>query len=355
MDNASMHLAVGQTAPMLPQTQTMAVFHAKAKTYNDWRKFYMNMNWVFTSAQRRRYSYYRHFSHSRLYSFLMAILCFKKFYLKYLEIPVTTGCTLCCRHCANLLQYYDRPRHGSVEQIIGSLTAILSSVDGVALLRILGGEPLLHPELCRILDFCLKEQKIKKIEVATNGTLLFSEDALASLADHVGAKPDVEVCISDYGQNSGKKDILVRQLEEAGIAYRVESNKWRAAGNISRRNHSADAMKKIFWECSKCVSLLNGELHICPRSSHGTDLHIVPKKQGEYVAVLEYGNDKKALRTAIYKLLDRKYVEACDYCDGDNAGLARPVEAGEQCSRAECLAYLREVRSQPQEPSQGER
>lgn len=314
----------------------------------------MKLKWLFASAVGRRYNSFRHLSYSVPRSLLMT-MCFKKFYVKHLELPITTYCTLCCRHCANLMQYYDRPRHGSVEQIIDSLTAVLSSVDGVALLRILGGEPLLHPELCRILDFCLKEQKIKKIEVVTNGTLLFSEEALVSLTDRVGTKPNFEVCISDYGQNSGKKDLLVRQLEEAGIAYKVESDKWRAAGNISRRNRDARALKKLFRYCSRCVSLLNGELHICPRSSHGTDLHIVPKKQGEYVAVLEYGDDKKALRAAIRKLLNRKYIEACNYCDGDNADLPKTEEAGEQCCRAECLAYLREVRSQPQEPSQGER
>lgn len=307
----------------------------------------MNINWFFTNKEYGRYRYYQ-YSHNRLYSFLMAKICFSKFYLRYLEIPLTTYCTLCCRHCANLLQYYSNPRHGSVEQIIGSLTTILSSVDGIALLRILGGEPLLFPEVYRVLNFCLKEQRIKKIELVTNGTLLFSEDVLTLLAGNTKTKPNIEICISDYGKNSSKKDMLIEQLDKAGIAYTVGSKKWREAGNISRRDRDVDSLKNIFQRCMKCISLLNGELHICPRSSHGTDLHIVPKKEGEYVVISEYENDKKALRAAICRLLDRPYVEACDYCDGNEVGLSRTIEAGEQCSRTECLAYFQEVQLQNQ-------
>lgn len=307
---------------------------------------------VFSNLEYGRYRYYQ-YSHNRPVSALMAKALFGKVCLWHLEIPLTTCCTLCCGHCANLMQYYSEPKHGSAEQIIGSLAAILSCIDGIALLRLLGGEPLLYPELYRVLDFCLKERKIKKIELVTNGTLLLPEDVLALLAGSRERKPDIKVCISDYGKSSAKKDLLAEQLCGAGVAYTVESGKWWAAGDISRRGRDTDFLKDMFRKCHKCVSLLNGELHICPRSSHGTQLHIVAKKQGEYVAISEYGNDGNALRAAIRRLLSREYVEACNYCDGDRPGLAGTVPAGEQASRAECLAYLRDVRSRDRAPEQG--
>lgn len=314
------------------------------------RRIFMNihnLHNLFTDAELGRYMYYRG-GHGRIYSFFMAKICLNKVYMKHLEIPLTTYCTLRCRHCANLMQYYSNPSHSSAEQVIGSLKEILSSVDGIVLLRILGGEPLLYPELYRVLHFCLREQKINRIEVVTNGTLLLPEDVLTLLSGHVKAKPEMKLCISDYGKNSSKKDLLIRQLDEAGIPYTVQLSKWRAAGNILRRDRNRKELKNLFRGCNKCISLLNGELHICPRSSHGTDLHFVPKKQGEYIIISEYKGDPIALQVAICALLRRQYVEACKYCDGDEDNGSRNIAAGEQCSRAECLAYFHEARRQNQ-------
>lgn len=300
-------------------------------------------SYLLNSAEKERYRYYR-LTYGRALSFLYTKIYRKNIWLNELEVPITTYCTLCCRHCANLLQYYTAPSHVSSEQVIKSLSATIAAVDGIRVIRILGGEPLLHPDLYEILRYCKNNLKeVEKIEIVTNGTLLFQNEVINLMKDC----PGFTVLISDYGTNSGKMQLLMQQLESAGIMYIARQGEWRAKANLIRRKRSERSIKKMFQQCCRYVSLLNGELHICPRSSHGTDLKAIPKKEKDYVQIAHYEGDKAALRTAIIKLLKQKYVEACNYCDGDGrTDMSEIVTAGGQCSRMEAKLCFQEMLKQ---------
>lgn len=63
--------------------------------------------------------------------------------IPYVEIVLTTKCTLRCEHCCNLMQYFTPKAQyvGTLENIIESLEQLCSKVSSINRLRLIGGEP----------------------------------------------------------------------------------------------------------------------------------------------------------------------------------------------------------------------
>ena len=87
-------------------------------------------------------------------------------------------------------------------------------------------------------------------------------------------------------------------------------------GDTKKRYKTIKELKKQFRSCNHiCNSLLNGQLHLCPRSSHGTDLGIISNNEEDYLNLLDNNITLKDKQKKIFSLLKRKYIVACDYCD----------------------------------------
>ena len=59
----------------------------------------------------------------------MKILFNRVGYYEYLEIPVTTKCSLRCRHCSNLIPCYSKPGDYDIKDIIYSLYTYLTYIN----------------------------------------------------------------------------------------------------------------------------------------------------------------------------------------------------------------------------------
>jgi len=87
-----------------------------------------------------------------------------------LEINVTEHCNLRCQHCDHsspLLQ----PRLLSPAGVYDELSVLSAALKALEL-RIVGGEPLLHPDLVEVISEARRAQFARKITLVTNGTLL---------------------------------------------------------------------------------------------------------------------------------------------------------------------------------------
>ena len=80
-----------------------------------------------------------------------------------------------------------------------------------------------------------------------------------------------------------------------------------------------------------CTSILDGKLHHCPRSSHGTNMKKIPLRKQDYIDLLDKNIDKKQLRKELYEFFYKyvPYVEACNYCNSATKYL-KSIPAGEQ-------------------------
>lgn len=256
----------------------------------------------------------------------------KDIYLKYLEVPITTKCTLNCRECNNLIQFYQNPVNFDALQIIKDIKKICSLSAGIKKIRILGGEPLCHKELAKILRELKKIDNINQIQVVTNATLVFDVESLAVLRNK-----KFSVDISNYGKHSCKYNEVIEQLKRHNIRYvtQNEQKPWKSLCHCRCRNRSGDELNRIFSMCRQdCLSLLDGELHICARSSHGTDLGLIEKKDDDFVAVRKI-SDKNELKRRIYELLNKDCIAACNYCDMFQLEKMPSIPSAEQMSKKE--------------------
>lgn len=256
----------------------------------------------------------------------------KNIYFRYLEVPITTRCTLNCRECNNLIQFYQKPTNIDAVQVIRDIKRICSVSKCIRMLRILGGEPLVHPQLAYILAELDQIEEIEEVQIVTNGTLLFNKECLKYLQHS-----KFSVDISNYGTYSSKYRDLVYQLKRKGVRYCTQKEKkpWKALSNCACRDRSADEQIKIFSMCREdCHSLLNGELHVCARSAHGTDLGLIEKRSEDYVSIRDVSG-KKQLKKELYTLLNKKYVIACNYCDMFRLEEMKTIPSAEQITKSE--------------------
>lgn len=241
----------------------------------------------------------------------LKIFNYKYGYYEYLEIPITTKCSLRCKNCANLIPCYKKQSDYDINILLKSIKKFLECINNIVYIRVLGGEPFLSKNLYNVIKLLLKSNKIQRIEVVTNGTIIPTEQKLINILKN----DRIIVCISEYPMVNFNK--LIEFLEKNKIKYRVdEMNFWMDYGIPVKKNKTPKELTKQYKTChSVCKSLINGQIHLCPRSSHGTDLGIIKDNEEDYLDLLDKKlsvNDKKQ---KLNKLLKKKYIKACDYCD----------------------------------------
>lgn len=241
----------------------------------------------------------------------LKIFNYKHGFYEYLEVPLTTKCSLRCKHCANLIPCYKNQEDYDIKKLIKSIRAFLECINNIVYIRVLGGEPFLSKNLYKFLQELLKSDKIQRIEIVTNGTIIPTDKKLLKIMK----KDKIIVCISQYPMIKYEK--LANYLKENGIQYRIDKmNFWMDYGNPYKRNKTKKELIKQYAICNSiCKSLVNGQLHLCPRSSHGTDLGIIKNNQKDYLNLLDKNLSIQEKKQKLNELLNKKYIIACDYCD----------------------------------------
>lgn len=241
----------------------------------------------------------------------LKIFNYKNGFYEYLEIPITNRCSLRCKGCSNLIPYYKKRCDYDIDIISKALRTFLKCINNIVYIRILGGEPFLSPNLSKVIKLLLKSDKVQRIEIVTNGTIIPKDKELIKTLRH----SKVMVSISVYPIVNSEP--LVEFLKDNEIKYHIDKAKyWLNFGDATKRNRSTKELKKQFKTCSHvCKSLINGQVHYCPRSSHGTDLGIIKNNQSDYVDLLDKETSIEEKRELLNQLYRKKYVLACDYCD----------------------------------------
>lgn len=232
------------------------------------------------------------------------------------QFVVSERCSLKCKDCTHLMQYYQHPKDIELEQYKPAFDKLLEAVSVIGELRILGGEPFINQEMDKVIHWYHDQDKIQSISIYTNGTIIPSGRMLQSLQ-----RKKVKVHISNYGLNQEKVLQLVDCLEKYKINYfeRVYDT-WQDAGDLRFRDYTKEHMKKIFSQCFErnCITFLKGQLHRCPRSAHAMNIGAMPIVKEDFIDLLHWDAGKEELMEQIKLLVNKPYIEACNYCDGLN-------------------------------------
>ena len=250
------------------------------------------------------------------------IFNYKNGHYEYLEIPITTKCSLRCKHCSNLIPCYNKQKDYDTETLKESIQEFLKCINNIVFIRILGGEPFLSKNLYEIIEELIKSDKIQRIEIVTNGTIIPKEKKLLEILNN----NKIIVSISKYPNVDYNK--VVEILKDNNIKYKIDAMTfWMDYGKPEKRNKSEKELITQFSKCNNvCKSLVNGQIHLCPRSSHGTDLGIIKNNEDDYLNLLDDKLSLKEKEEKLNKVFSKKYITACDYCVfGTNESKKIPV------------------------------
>ncbi len=249
--------------------------------------------------------------------------------LRTLDVIVTERCSLRCKNCSNLMQYYQNPKNLDIDEIHSSLEKLLNVVDKIYELRILGGEPFMNQDFHRLIDWYIDHPKIKKIVIITNTTIFPGGEMLKKLSH-----PKIQMWLSDYGELSRNLLKWINWCEANHVEYKAPKYEmWQDLGELRKHDYSEDEIKYVYETCTcgKLPNLLNGKIYGCPYSANAINLGALDKEEEEFDTFILDGEEgqKEKLRKFLF---GRDYMTSCNYCGGRNGGRG-VVKAHEQIDK----------------------
>lgn len=256
-----------------------------------------------------------------LYNF--AIISFqdkKKLSIQSLDLVLTEKCSLKCKDCSNLMQFYAKPIDEDYNQLVKSLDKFMETVDYVYEIRLIGGEPFMYKKIDEVLNKILTYKNCGNIIVYTNGTIVPNEQKLKTFKND-----KIYFKISNYGSISRNVEKLEKVLKEKNIHFITERvTKWQDCAKIENFDRPLEVTKQIFGNCcvNEALTLLHGKLYLCPFAAHAENLHAIPRAPEDSIDLLTFEssyNLKKKIRNLAF---EREYLEACKFCNGRDHNVA---------------------------------
>jgi organic radical activating enzyme len=249
------------------------------------------------------------------------------------ELHVVEHCNLRCVHCCNMSPYV-ADKMLSLAEIEAQCRTMARHLD-VDVFKIMGGEPLLHPEMTAILGMLRETGISETIRLFTNGLLLhrMTDDFWRAL-DHL--------TISSYSSAPVKPEHL-RLVEDKAREFDVVLNvkpvdRFSEVMASERRSDVAatQAVYEACWLRHRCLVVRDGVFYKCTRAAYQRDFRErLDVKGRELDALPEPGDDGVALDALDFEdrllayLNEDQALSACRYCHGSSG----PLVAHAQLSR----------------------
>lgn len=180
-------------------------------------------------------------------------------YLPYLEYHVADHCNLNCKYCTHYSPLVPQPVYTEYEQFAADLRQLKKYIIDIGVIRILGGEPLLNPELGRFIELTRELYPASIITVVTNGMLI---DRLEPSLIEAMKRNMAFFHISFYPPLKDKVQEIQKYLYEQEIPYTItpmitEFNK--------TQTMTPQADEDFFYRCfqASCTCLHGGKMAPC--------------------------------------------------------------------------------------------
>lgn len=179
--------------------------------------------------------------------------------LAYFEVPITDNCNLNCKGCLFASNITDKECHVPVEQLKADAKRMKELFYDVPWIRILGGEPLMHPHIKEVLG-CYRECfPDSEIDLCTNGLLIPKmDDSFWQCIKENG----ISVHVSGYKPTYNLLDKIDKVLSDQGIPYVILKREEFAKYYT---NHDNNDMQKSYDKCmaSGCYEVYRGRIATC--------------------------------------------------------------------------------------------
>lgn len=236
------------------------------------------------------------------------------------EVNVVDHCNLNCQSC-NHFSSIATPWYLEIKEFKKDMQRIVEITNGgdIEKLWLLGGEPLLHPQLCEIMELSRKFFSTAPISVFSNGSLLLKQDERfwETVRDN-----DIELVVTKYPVNIDY-DAIDKKAKSEGvkISYSVTSmDRMKVMYHLSLVEESDMEPIMNYLRCiypNACSPLKEGRIYPCPIAAHAHhfnekfDRHLYT---GECNSISIY--DAKDADEIIEFL--KTPIPFCKYCDMKN-------------------------------------
>lgn len=232
----------------------------------------------------------------------------ERLFLRSVDLIITERCSLKCRDCSNLMQYYSSPKNLSFEEIVQDFDRLMAGVDHVFEIRLIGGEPFMNKDIYRVLEHIITTPNISRVVIYTNAMVPINSKHAALLRNK-----RIVFSITNYGELGKKTSEVISQIEDLGITYRQGPPvNWTDSGTILSKKISAASAQDLFEKCcgKNLLTLSDGKLYRCPFAANGERLAAFSSEDGSGVSL-------SARKLEIKKYVsDRQHIAACKYCKG---------------------------------------
>ncbi|HEX4382213.1 MAG TPA: radical SAM protein [Myxococcales bacterium] len=247
------------------------------------------------------------------------------------ELHVTEHCNLRCANCCNMSPLV--PEKFLTVEETRALCERMSRVLIADVFKIMGGEPLLHPDIAGVLRAVRSTSIGDRVRLFTNGLLLPSmPDAFWEALD--------ELTISDYSSAKLKPAVLDLAQERSarhGFVLNVKPvNEFSQVLAPSYRDSGVQRTFERCWLRHRCLIVRQGRFYMCTKAAYMADFleHAAHDetpagfdRSGDGIPV-----DAPDLLDALTSYLNRaEPLAACSYCFGSDGA----VEPHYQLKRSE--------------------
>lgn len=237
----------------------------------------------------------------------------------YMECNIIDRCNLMCSGCTHFANMFDNNDKGYDIGLFENDVKRLSECTDIVRFRLLGGEPLLLPNICDYVRVSKKWLPNTDVHIVTNGTLIpnMNSDFFECLRE-----TDTKLYISLYGPTQKRKDIISDILDNECIRHTFtwEIDEFRRFLNLSGNSDPQIAFSRCLHRM--CLFLREGRLYSCP--TEGMIFKFAERYPNETRGIdyKSYGHDIYDESIDWKKLAEEicNPIPMCRYCD-ENGGI----------------------------------
>lgn len=182
------------------------------------------------------------------------------------EIDLVAHCNLNCKCCSQFSGIADE-EFMSLSVVESDMKRMSELFDGEAeRIYLIGGEPLLHPDICECMKIARKYFKKAKVSIFTNGLLI---NKCSGFFWDICRKYNISIMITKY-PIALDYEKLKKKLQDEKVKYEFfgASEDYKYMNNLGLVPEGNKSAYKNFTNCSEannCIKLREGKLYTCTR------------------------------------------------------------------------------------------
>ncbi len=233
-----------------------------------------------------------------------------------LSVIITEKCSLNCKYCTEYMPYIsDVAKHGDISICQKAILKLLEAIGKIESLTIIGGEVFTHPHWDRIVVWAIEEKRIEKVKILTNSTIIPAYKEILK-------NERVQLVLDDYGNKSRKLRDLIEWAENENIDYTVfRHDRWFNVFESDYISETESELSNKYNLChlKGCWNISDGYLYKCTTSYYKMK-YMLSKEIGIKTDFIDLINlDISQIKELIFKISNKKYLEACKYCVGTSS------------------------------------